>query len=85
MTRNRYAATPAENQDWPSWARANAPRLLAPGGIENATLLDCRRLFGSFQRQDRFCEGALAAAESDGTLARLRARIDALLAEGCEP
>lgn len=81
MKNHRYTLPPSELADWPTWARENAPRLLAPGGVENATLFECQKLFGALERQDRFCEGSMRAAEEDGTLGRLRRRIDELLEE----
>lgn len=80
---SRYSMTAREVRGWEwwEWGRENSQRLLADGGIESATIEDCRRLWMAFERQERFCEGALTSAIEDGTIDRLRKRIDQLLAD----
>lgn len=66
---------------WVKWANEHAERMREPGVIESASLYECRALWTSIHRKERFCEGALAAATRVGVIDRLKTRIDQLLAE----
>jgi hypothetical protein len=65
--------------DWPSWKEREGRRLYEhPRAIEEANLPALRRFVTALVRQDRFCEGALGAAFTDGVLTRILRRLRVL-------
>jgi len=63
--------------DWPGWKDAS---IFAnhPEAIQEATLLDLRKLLTLHVRQDRFCDGHLAAMFRDGDILAILRRLKAL-------
>lgn len=62
--------------DWPRWAGTAKARRYAenPGLVANAGAADLVRLLTTVVRNDRFCEGALAAAFESGLVLAITRR-----------
>ncbi len=59
--------------DWPAWAGRD--RYRSPGAIRSGPPADAARMATVIIRSDRFCEGSIAAAIADGTLAAIVERL----------
>jgi hypothetical protein len=59
--------------DWPDWAEAH--RYRGRSALRDAPVGDAARLATVIVRSDRFCEGSIAAAIDDGTLAAVLERL----------
>ncbi len=65
--------------DWPEWATKDGRRLMEnTREIEGVDLATLRRLFTSWIRGDRFCDGALASAYESGAVRCALDRLEVL-------
>ena len=65
--------------DWPAWASTDGRRIMDnTREIEGVDLATLRRLFTSWIRGDRFCDGALASAYESGAVRCALDRLEVL-------
>jgi len=65
--------------DWIKWSEEGKNILSDPKLLNNADLLEIRKIFTIIIRRERFCEGALLQKIKDGTVSRLLERLNAIL------
>lgn len=66
--------------DWPEWAGTDEFNNLfgKKGAVAKASVQQLAQLLTALTRKERFCEGTMASAYSDGLLARIMQRAGAL-------
>ena len=67
--------------DWPEWAQTDEFKDLfsKPEALAKATAHQLAKLLTALARKERFCEGTMASACSDGLLARITQRASVLI------
>jgi len=67
--------------DWPEWAQTDEFRELfgKPEALAKASAHQLAKLLTALARKERFCEGTMASAYSDGLLARITQRASVLI------
>ena len=67
--------------DWPEWTQTDEFKDLfsKPEALAKASAHQLAKLLTALTRKDRFCEGTMASACSDGLLARITQRASTLL------
>jgi hypothetical protein len=67
--------------DWPEWAQSDEFKDLfsKPDSLAKASAHQLAKLLTALARKERFCEGTMASACSDGLLARITQRAGILL------
>ena len=67
--------------DWPEWAQTDEFKDLfsKPDALAKASAHQLAKLLTALTRKERFCEGTMASACSDGLLARITHRASILL------
>ena len=67
--------------DWPEWAKTDEFKDLfsKPESLAKASAHQIAKLLTALARKERFCEGTMASACSDGLLARITQRASILL------
>ena len=67
--------------DWPEWAQTDEFKdlFIKPDSLAKASAHQLAKLLTALARKERFCEGTMASACSDGLLARITQRASTLL------